>query len=60
MTQLNITLNQEEILLLLSKNRDEAFRTLFQKRLNKILQTESAEQLHANNYDGNAHRTDFG
>ncbi len=27
MAQLNITLNQEEILLLLSKDRDQAFRT---------------------------------
>ncbi len=37
MTQLNITLDQEEILALLSKNHDGAFRKLLQACLNKVL-----------------------
>lgn len=59
MAQLNITLNQEEILLLLSNNRDEAFKTLLKECLNKLLQVESAEQLHAESYERNTGRTDF-
>ena len=45
MAQLNITLDQEEILALLSKNHDGAFRKLLQACLNKVLLAESAEQL---------------
>ena len=52
MAQLNITLNQEEILLLLSKDRDEAFRQLLQKSLNCILKAESQEQIHAQELEG--------
>ena len=37
MAQLNITLNQEEILQLLSSNRDDAFKKLLQDSLNSIL-----------------------
>ena len=45
MTQLNITLNQEEILQLLSKDHDRAFRELLCKSLNSILMAESTAQL---------------
>ena len=45
MAQLNITLDQEEILALLSKDHDGAFRQLLQACLNKVLLAESAEQL---------------
>ena len=58
MAQLNITLNQEEILLLLSKNRDEAFRQLLQKSLNCILKAESQEQIHAAPYQRSEERSD--
>ena len=44
MAQLNITLNQDEILLLLAKNSGEAFKKLLQESLNSILLAESAEQ----------------
>ena len=45
MAQLNITLNQEEILQLLSKDHDHAFRELLRKSLNSILMAESTAQL---------------
>ena len=47
MAQLNITLNQEEILQLLSKDHDQAFRELLRKSLNSILMAESTAQLKA-------------
>lgn len=43
MAQINITLNQEEILEILSKNRDEAFKIIVQKILNQIMLAESNE-----------------
>lgn len=58
MAQLNITLNQEEILQLLSSNRDDAFRLLLQESLNNILMAESSEQLKANKYERTEERTD--
>ena len=44
MAQLNITLNQEEILQLLLEDRGDAFKSILQASLNKILQAESSEQ----------------
>ena len=41
MAQIHITLNQDEILQLLLNDRGEAFRQLFQKSLNEILQSAS-------------------
>ena len=58
MAQLNITLNQDEILQLLSDNRDEAFKALLQNSLNSILKAESAEQLKAAPYERTDERTD--
>ena len=43
MAQLNITLTQEEILLLMSQDREGAFKKLLQESLNQIMQAESAE-----------------
>lgn len=43
MTQLNITLNQDEILQLLSADREDAFRNLLQESLNSVLKVESQE-----------------
>lgn len=58
MAQLNITLNQEEILQLLSKDHDEAFRTMLQNSLNSILKAESQSQLQAAPYERFDARTD--
>lgn len=58
MAQINITLNQAEILQLLSDDKDEAFRELLQKSLNSVLQAESAEQLNAEPYERTTVRTD--
>lgn len=43
MAQLNITLNQDEILQLLSADREDAFRTLLQESLNSVLKAGSQE-----------------
>ena len=51
MAQINITLNQEEILEVLSRNRDEAFKIIVQKILNQIMLAESKEQLQAEPYE---------
>ena len=58
MAQLNITLDQEEILLLLAENRDETFRKLLEASLNHILSAESAVQLGAGRYERTEERTD--
>ena len=58
MAQLNITLNQYEILQLLSSSRDDAFKQLLQDSLNTILQAESTEQLKAEKYERSEERTD--
>ena len=58
MAQINITLNLEEILQLLTENREEALRKLMQESLNEILQVESKEQLKAEKYERNQERTD--
>ena len=50
MAHLNITLDQEEILALLSVDHDGAFRKLLQECLNKVLLAESTEQLGAEPY----------
>lgn len=58
MAQLNITLNQDEILQLLSNNYDDAFRTLITESLNSILQAESTAQLGAEPYQRVTTRSD--
>jgi transposase-like protein len=57
MAQLNITLNQEEILQLLSTDRNTSFAKLLQDSLNSVLQAESAAQLHAEPYERTEERT---
>ena len=51
MAQLNITLNQEEILELLSNDKGGAFKKLFQETLNAFILAESDEQLGATRYE---------
>lgn len=58
MAQLNITLNQDEILQLLSNNREDAFRVLLQNTLNSILRAESQDQIQAAPYERSEERTD--
>lgn len=58
MAQLNITLNQEEILQLLSNNSEDAFRKLLETSLNALLKVESQEQLKAEPYERSEERTD--
>lgn len=58
MARLNITLNQDEILQLLSVDREDAFRILLQDSLNSILKIESQEQLRAALYERSDVRTD--
>lgn len=58
MAQLNITLNQDEILQLLSADREDAFRILLQESLNSVLKAESQEQLQAAPYERSEGRTD--
>ena len=58
MAQLNITLNQEEILLLLQEHKGEAFRELLQKACNSILLAESQEQIGAKPYERTEERMD--
>lgn len=57
MAQLNITLNQEEILQLLSADKNAAFAKLLQDSLNSILKAESTEQLQAEPYERTEART---
>ncbi len=58
MAHFNLTLTQEEIPALLSENRDEAFRKLFQDCLNSILQAESSQLPGASRYERTDSRTD--
>ena len=58
MAQLNVTLNQDEILQLLSESREDAFKKLFQDSLNSILKAESTQQLKAEKYERSEERTD--
>ena len=58
MAQINLTLDQDEVLRLLSADRGDAFRALLQETLNGVLRAESAEQLHAEPYERTEERTD--
>src|SRR5574344_1794602 len=58
MAQLNVTLNQEEMLQLLSENREGAFAKLLQNNLNSILLAESEAQLQAKPYERTEERQD--
>lgn len=58
MAQLNITLNQDEILQLLSNNHDDAFRKLLTESLNAVLKAESTEQICAEPYERSEKRID--
>lgn len=59
MAQVNITLSQEELLHVLSGNREEAFKMIVQKILNEIMLAESEEQLGAARHERTEGRTDY-
>ena len=59
MAQLNITLNQEEILQLMSNDREGAFKKLLQDSLNSILKAESDNQIGAEPYQRSDTRLDY-
>ena len=59
MAQLNITLNESEILLLMKNDREGAFAKLLQESLNGILKAESTDQLQAEPYERNDERKDY-
>ena len=58
MAHINITLDQAEILQLLLEDRGDAFKSILQTSLNKILQAESSEQIKAAPYERSEDRTD--
>ncbi len=58
MAQINITLNQDEILQLMSNDREGAFKRLLQESLNSFMKAESTEQLKAEPYERTAERAD--
>jgi len=59
MAQVNITLSQEEVLQILSGNRDEAFKFLVERILNQVMLVESAEQLSAGRHERTEARQDY-
>ena len=58
MAQINITLNQDEILQLMSNDREGAFKKLLQESLNSFMKAESTEQLNAKPYERTEERMD--
>lgn len=58
MAQINITLNQDEILQLMSNDREGAFKKLLQESLNSFMKAESTEQLNAQPYERTEERID--
>ena len=59
MAQVNITLSQEEVLQVLSGDRDKAFKYLVERILNQIMAVESAEQLGADRHERTDGRQDY-
>ena len=59
MAQINITLNQEEFLALMSCDCNEFFRTFMEKGLNQALKYQSDQQLQAKPYERSDERTDY-
>lgn len=59
MTQVNITLSDEEVLQVLSGNRDEAFKLLVERILNAIMLVESETQLGASMHERTENRQDY-
>ena len=59
MAQINITLSQEEVLQVLTGDRNEALKFLMERILNSIMKAESEEQLGAPRYERTQERQDY-
>ncbi len=59
MAQINFTLSEEEILRVLTGDRDEGMRFLLEKIVNIIMKAESEEQLGASKYERSGERQDY-
>lgn len=59
MAQVNITLSHEEVLQVLSGNRDDAFKMLVERILNAVMLVESSEQLGALKHERTSERQDY-
>lgn len=59
MSQVNLTVDYEEVVALLSKDHKEAFGYLMEKILNAFLQAESEEQIGASKHQRTQERTDY-
>lgn len=59
MAQINLTLSQEEILQVLSGNRDDALKYLVEKILNEVMKAESEEQIGATMHQRTEERQDY-
>lgn len=59
MAQVNITLSHEEVLQILSGNRDDGFKILVERILNQMMLVESAEQLGAEHHERTDERQDY-
>ena len=59
MAQVNITLSQEEVLHVLSGNRDDALKLLVERILNAVMLAESEEQLGASMHERTEERQDY-
>ncbi|MBO4495899.1 MAG: transposase, partial [Clostridiales bacterium] len=58
MAQVNITLTHEEVLQVLTGDRDEALKFLLERILNEIMKAESEEQLGAARHERTEERQD--
>lgn len=59
MAQINITLSQEEILQVLTGNRDDSLKFLIERILNEIMKAESEEQIGAAKHERTEERQDY-
>ena len=59
MAQVNLTLSQEEVLQILSGNREDSFKMLVERILNAVMLVESEEQLGASMHERTEDRRDY-
>lgn len=59
MAQVNITLSQEEVVEVLTGNRDQAIKKLLERILNEVMKAESEEQLCASRHERTEERQDY-
>jgi putative transposase len=59
MSQVNITIDYDEVVALFSKERNEAFAYLMEKILNAFLLAESEDQIGASKHERSEDRNDY-